>query len=350
MSERLDFLIPGDLDAATGGYIYDRRIIHGLRELGWSVYVHRLGASFPTPTGDALQQAGEILAQIPSGRLTVIDGLAMGVIPDLVARESRRLRLVGLVHHPLAEETGLVKDRAAFLRNSEQQALAAAQKVVVTSRYTASLVAGLGVPMSRIEVVEPGTDPAPLARGSGCSTLNLLCVGALIHRKGHSVLIHALARLADLDWRLNCVGSLDRSPSTVVELRDQIRRLGLEGRVSLAGEVDLSKLADLYDQADLFVLATRFEGYGMALAEALAHGLPVVSTKVGAVPGTVPDAAGLLVPPGDVESLATALAQVIRDSGLRKRLAEGARAARARLAVWPSACLRMDRVLREIPT
>jgi len=133
----------------------------------------------------------------------------MGVMPDLVARESRRLRLVALVHHPLAEETGLAESRTAYLHRSEQQALTAAHQVVVTSRHTASLVAGLGVPKRRIAVVEPGTDPAPLARGSGCSTLCLLCVGAVIHRKGHTVLIDALARLAELDWRLTCVGSLD---------------------------------------------------------------------------------------------------------------------------------------------
>lgn len=174
--------MPGDLDTPTGGYVYDRRMLRGLRERGWVVTLHGLDGSFPNPARPALETAARVLARIPAGRRVLIDGLALGAMPEVVSAERRRLRLIALVHHPLAAETGLSEARVAALRRTETRALAAARRVIVTSGYTARLVARLGVPEPRLDVVEPGTDPAPLARGSGASTLNLLCVASLTHR------------------------------------------------------------------------------------------------------------------------------------------------------------------------
>ena len=101
--------------------------------------------------------------------------------------------------------------------------------------------------------------------------------------------------------------------------------------MSLVGELDASALEDFYDRSDLFVLATLRETYGMAVAEALAHGLPVVSTRTGAIPDLVGSDAGLLVPPGDVQALTDALSRVIGDADLRARLAAGARDVRPTL-------------------
>jgi glycosyltransferase involved in cell wall biosynthesis len=346
--KRLDFLVPGDLATQTGGYVYDRRVLQALSGLGWETRVHALDGSFPRPTGAALAQTRGLLASLPERRPVLIDGLAMGAMPELVAAESRRLRLVALVHHPLAEEPGLSKAAARDLRRSEARALAAAQGVVVTSRFTAGLVAALGVPGARIEVVEPGTDPAPLGSGSGSPAPHLLCVATLTRRKGHDLLFDALARLKDRDWRLACAGALDRCPQTVADLRDQLGRLGLGERVELAGEVGAERLARLYGSADLFVLATRFEGYGMALAEALARGLPVLSTRAGAVPETVPAGAGVLVAPEDVDALAGSLRRLLDEPALLRRLADGARSARARLPTWSVAGVRMDAALKRL--
>jgi len=75
----------------------------------------------------------------------------------------------------------------------------------------------------------------------------------------------------------------------------------------------------------------------MALAEALAHGLPVISTTAGAIPDTVPASAGLLVPPGDTGAFTEALRRFLDEPALRARLAAGARKAGARLPDWPQA-------------
>jgi glycosyltransferase involved in cell wall biosynthesis len=341
----LDVVLPGDPETVTGGYEYDRRIVTGLRALGWRVTVHGLDGSFPIPTPAAIAHARATLARIPDGHTVLVDGLAFGALPEVAAAEAARLRLVALVHHPLAAETGLEPADAAALRASETRALAAARAVVTTSAATARELAAYGVAPERIAVVEPGTEPAPLARGSGGKFIELLCVTAIVPRKGHAVLAEALAPLVDRAWRLTCVGSLKRSPETVAALRQQLAFLRLAERVRFAGEVDRVARDRYYDRADAFVLATFHEGYGMALAEALARGLPIVSTNAGAVPETVPPDAGLLVPPGNSVALRGALARFFDEPGLRTSLAEGARGARDRLPTWKQSCARLATAL-----
>lgn len=345
----LEFVLPGDPMTATGGYVYDRQIAVGLASLGWQVQVRRLSDKFPFPDREALKAADRLLAAIADGALVVLDGLGLGAMPAQAEAHAPRLRLVGLVHHPLALERGLGADEARRLHGSERRALAVMRRVLVTSPATADALSDCGVERPRIGIVEPGTAQRPQATGSGGNALSLLCVGALVPRKGHDVLLDALHRLRKRPWRLVCAGSLERSPQTVAALRHKIVALGLEGRVELVGEVDEPRLARCYMSADLFVLPSYHEGYGMALAEALAYGLPVVSTRVGAIPGTVPANAAVLVPPGDSVALADALARVMADIDLRRRLAAAARRAGAALPGWAEAAARFAEELERVP-
>jgi glycosyltransferase involved in cell wall biosynthesis len=125
-------------------------------------------------------------------------------------------------------------------------------------------------------------------------------------------------------------------------------RLGLAGRVVWHGEVEQAQLQALYAQADLFVLPSFHEGYGMALAEALARGLPIVSCAAGAIVDTVPAQAGVLVPPGDVAALRAALQSLLDDPQRRAALAAGAQAHALRLPDWPQAVRRFAGVLEAL--
>lgn len=344
----LDLIQPGDLSTLTGGYIYNRRLLEVLAARGWRTTVHRLQTSFPMPTADALEEARAVFAAIPARRLVLVDGLALGGMAELIEREALRLRLVALVHHPLALETGLSTVTATALARAERRALSAVRGIIVTSHTTAGTLAAQVITGQRIGVVEPGTDPAPAARGSGGEILELLCVATVTARKGHAVLIEALGTLAHQPWRLTCVGSLQRCAATVAALRQQIRTLRLDERVRLLGEVDSTTLSSCYEQADLFILPSYHEGYGMALAEAVAHALPVLSTRAGAIPETVPARAGVLVPPGDSRALADALARLLQEPELRRRLAEGAAAVRASLPDWEQAGRRFAEAIQRI--
>ena len=335
MVARVAFAVPGDLATPTGGYRYDRRIIAELERLGWRVDVIDLGEGFPRPSAAQRIAAEAQLSAVPAGCPLVIDGLALGVLPEAATRLRAHHPLIALVHHPLALEAGLSAAEADALRISERAALAAAAGVVVTSEATARLVAAdYGVAADRIVVAHPGIDPVPLASGRGDGIVRLVSVGSIVPRKGFDVLIAALATLADLPWRLSIAGDRTRDPVAAARLDGDIVSYGLGARVAVLGAVPDEQIAALYAEADLFVLASRFEGYGMALAEAIAHGLPVVSTTAGAIPDTVPPGAGLLVASDDVAALAQALRRVIADSGQRSALACAARAAARRLPMW----------------
>jgi len=332
---RFAFAVPGDLATPTGGYGYDRRMIAELHDLGWEIDLLDLGEDFPSPSKATRAAASTRLLAVPAGRAIVIDGLALGVLPEAALQLAGRNPLLALVHHPLALEWGLSPAQADALRASERAALAAANGVVVTSAATARLIeSDYGVPAERITVARPGSDPAPLAQGGRDGVVRLLSVGAIVPRKGFDVLIPALAALGDLPWRLTIAGDRTRDCDTAARLDADIARCALGERIDVLGAVSPQHLAALYAEADVFVLASRFEGYGMAYAEALAHGLPVIGSNAGAIPETVPPEAGLLVDAGDIPALAHALRRVIGDTGLRQRLAGAARAAAPRLPSW----------------
>jgi glycosyltransferase involved in cell wall biosynthesis len=196
------------------------------------------------------------------------------------------------------------------------------------------LTAGYAVPQARLTVAPPGTDPAPLVARDRAAVPKLLSVGTLVPRKGHDLLIAALSTLQDLPWRLDIVGDPERDPSTTTALRRMIAEAGLGNRIALVGAVPPIELQQRYIAADLFVLASRYEGYGMVYAEAIAHGLPVIGTTAGAIPEAVPEGAALLVPPEDVPALADALRRLLSDPTARERLARAARQAASRLPRW----------------
>src|ERR1700730_17954081 len=117
------FAVPGGLDQPTGGYAYDRRVIAGLRERGCEVDVIDLGDGFPRPTPDTVLASLPRLMRVPADRPIVVDGLALGVLPEAAAALRSSHRVIALVHHPLALESGLTLGEAATLRQRRRGAL-----------------------------------------------------------------------------------------------------------------------------------------------------------------------------------------------------------------------------------
>ena len=346
MVKRFAFAVPGDLATPTGGYAYDRRIIAELGKLGWQIDIVDLGQGFPFPSDATRKAAHERLLALPADRIVVVDGLALGVLPE-TARALRRL--LALVHHPLAVESGISKEQAESLRASEQAALSAARHVVVTSAATAGqLSSHYAVPAERMTVVRPGSDPVPPAPRRADNTVRLLSVGAVVPRKGYDVLIAALATLTDLQWSLTIAGDCTRNPRTAAQLKADIEHHELDNRISVLGAVPAQRLGELYAGADIFALASRYECYGMAYAQAIPHGVPVVGTNAGAIPGTVPPDAGLLVAPDDVPAFASALRRLIGSADERRRFADAARNAAAQLPTWPESAKLFARALEAV--
>lgn len=345
---RAAFAIPGEIDSPTGGYRYDREVLGRAAGQGVDLTHMPLPGSFPFPTAADLAATAARLAGLYPDAVLLADGLAYGALPaavlDVIAAP-----VVALVHHPLALESGLAAQAASHLAATERAALARARSVVVTSPMTARILASdYGVPTDRITVAVPGTDPAPRATGSGNAAPTILAVGAISARKGYEVLMEALGPLKSRDWTLVIAGATDRDPAAFASLRRAVGRNSLGGRVTFAGALSDEALGRLYGLADMFVMSSLYEGYGMVLAEAMAHGLPIVATTGGAAAETVPDGAALKVPPGDATALKAAIARVIGDPALRRSLADAAWAAGAALPRWDDTARIVAAVIRDV--
>jgi glycosyltransferase involved in cell wall biosynthesis len=329
---RAALLVPAPFDTVSGGYNYDRRIVAGLRAGGHEVTVVELAGRHPLPDAAAEASAAAALAALPEGVLPVVDGLGLPAFAPF-AEELAARGAIGLIHHPTANEHGNPGTVREELRAIEAALFPRLARLVATSKLTARrLPEDFGADPARIGVVEPGTDPAPRSPGhaEGCS---ILALGSLIPRKGHDVLMRALATLFDLDWTLTIAGAA-RDPVYGHGLAALADELGIAQRVTFAGEVDGAALDALWQRADAFALASHWEGYGMAVAEALARGLPVGVTAGGALAELVPVEAGIVSPPGDHVSLGKALRRIVFDRDLRAEMADAAWAAGQKLPRW----------------
>jgi glycosyltransferase involved in cell wall biosynthesis len=337
-----------DQSRPSGGNTYDRRICSGLAAIGWTVDEHAVAGAWPCPDDAACRALAALLDDLPDGGVVLLDGLIASTVPDVLVPQADRLRLVVLVHMPLGN--GPSPDDVAGKR--ERLVLEAATATVTTSRWTRDwLLERYALAPTSVHVAEPGVDAADLAPGSTTGG-NLLCVAAVTPAKGHDVLLSALATIPDLPWRCDLVGSLERDPAFVDLLRAQARDCGIGDRVHFAGSRTGADLDAAYAAADALVLASSAETYGMVVTEALARGLPVVTTTAGGLPEALGRGAdgirpGLLVPPGDPVAFAAALRRWLDDVGVRRRLRLAASERRTTLLGWSTTTERLARVLTQ---
>ena len=336
---RVRVVVPEGFDnpgQPTGGNIYDRRICAGLAEAGWDVQVTTVAAAWPVPGPGARADLARIVSAIPDGETVLIDGLVASPAAAPLLPHAGRIRMAVLLHMPLASVLDARPDASA--ERSERVVLRAATGVVVTSEWTRQQVlTRYAIPAHRVHVVRPGVDR--VAASARPVRGRLICVGVLGRHKGQDLLVEALADLAERNWHCVLAGPLDRDADFVEQLRTRITRLGYGHRVRLAGVLTGAALSHAYTTADLLVAPSRSETYGMAVTEALAHGLPVIAAAVGGLPealGSTADGTrpGQLVPPGDPAALAAALGDWLGDKRHRHRLRAAARQRRWTLHGW----------------
>lgn len=334
------FVVPARLDdpsRVSGGNVYDQRVRDGLAGRGRAVRTVEVDP-------DA---APGVLAHVPAGALALVDGLVAIGAPGEVEALAARARVVLLVHMLAAS----FPDAEPGRLDAERRALRCAHRVIATSAWLRDelVVRGL-VDSAVVSVARPGTDDAPLATGSPEGAA-LLCVGAVAPHKGHDTLVEALATLdRGSAWRCTIAGStaVDRGFASRVIAR--AAEQGMSGCVTWAGVLDRRALDGAYDRADLLVAPSRAESYGLAVADALRRGIPVLASRVGGIPEAVgADDAAIFVPPGDPVALAGALRRWIADPALRARLSEGARRAAGARAPWSVTVAAVDDVLRSAP-
>jgi glycosyltransferase involved in cell wall biosynthesis len=341
------FLVPGRLDTPTGGFLYDRWMVRALAAAGRLAGVISLAGRFPTPGPEAAAAAATRLAALPAGATLIVDGLALVPLAELFAEHAGRLRLIALVHHPLSDETGLSPAVRDHFFAAERAALGSVAAILTTSETTKRRLQEAFVPEATpIVAIPPGAyDRRPVARRHprDDGPVRLLAVGSLTARKGQDRLVTALAPLRRQRWRLTLVGPA-RDAAFARRLRLLVRRLALAHRIDITDAIPATRVARHYREAGIFALPSRHEGWGIAFVEALAHRLPVVAGRTGALPEAL--AAGgvrwLATAGGDPDiTVSLALTRVLRpllcrEAERRRVGAEASRASR-RLRSWQAA-------------
>jgi hypothetical protein len=319
-------VLPNDIDdpmTPSGGNTYDRRVCVGLADSGWFVQEHAVKGDWPHPNATHRADLASLLATLADDALVLLDGLVACAAPDILVPQSRRLRLVVLVHMPLENE-------------QEREVLSAAAAVVTTSLWSRRrLLDRYRLPAAGIHVASPGVEARPVVPGSQAGS-RLLCVAAVAPHKGHDVLMQALASIADLDWSCVCVGTLSRDREFADRLLRETRQ---QPQISFVGPHTGEELDARYAAADLLVLASRGETYGMVVTEALARGIPVLTTTAGGLPEALGNATdgsmpGILVAPDDYAALASGLRRWLTEPQLRSQLRSSARNRRITLTGW----------------
>ncbi|MBT9368749.1 glycosyltransferase family 4 protein [Rhizobium sp. CSW-27] len=324
MSPAIIFLSSADYARRTGGYVYNKRLIEALQDQGAAVQPLTLPTGFPTvPERD---RAGLLatLCALPAGSVVLTDHIYLCDLAEVFA--ACTVPVVPIFHHSLVEEQGLSADeRALALRQAEATAIARSARVLVSSGETAHYLRNhYGADPQKLRVAIPGNPDVPRsAAGRQTGTAHILSVGAVIARKRYDYMLEVAAHLTDLDWRWQIAGDPQRDPAHFAALTARARDLGLADRLTFLGDVSDEALETAWQQADLYVATSSYEGYGMAVAEALRHGVPAVTTASGAV-ATWATGGVVQAPSDDPAAMAALMRPLLRDRAPLQTLADAA--------------------------
>lgn len=283
MTRDIHYFSSRDYARRTGGFVYNSRLIEALARQGSRILPIGIETAFPAIGEEALAALAPNLSAIGRNGLLLTDHIHVCQLLPLLRRAP--FPVVSIFHHSLVVEHGNPHDEEGLrLSRMEGEALAASCGIIATSQESRRyLEEHYSIDAGRIRVAVPGNERTPRSKVGSARPLEILSIGAVIPRKRYDYILEAASRLQSRDWRWRIAGDPNRYPELVAELRRNIAELGLGGRVELLGEVSDSDLASLWQTASLFVAGSRYEGYGMAVAEALCRGVPVVTTDSGAV-------------------------------------------------------------------
>jgi glycosyltransferase involved in cell wall biosynthesis len=322
-------------------------VISGLRKRGLEIEQFVAGGASPEEQRTAALRFGSTFS--PSRFDTiVVDALARIAVAPHVDGWLASRPVVALVHElPSVAGGGSGYDTVAHERDYEEPLLRA-YRLVVVSDHGRKMLLGRGVSPGRIHVVPPGFDSVPAGVGSQAQRggpVRALCVAQWIERKGILTLVKAWTLRERKGAVLELIGETGADPDYAILVSDVIEAAP-QGSIVVSGCVDDAALGASYEAADFFVLPSRYEGYGIVYAEALAHGLPIIACDVGPMPELVGREAAVLIRPDDREDLSAALDLLLGDPTFRASMSAAAGRRASRLPRWEDTVAGFEQVLR----
>jgi len=342
----LFFLIPGNINALTGGYLYNRYMVEGMRKKGHVVEILQLD--------ECMLQAQEIEAKcslifkkLRTGSIVLIDSLVLGVLHRVMKKFHGKLTFMGIIHLPLSYNP-LADKKRQFIAKSEVEAMQHTSRLIVTGRLTFRLLTESGISSEIIILIEPGVEDFPRKQHYAAVPSQLLCISNYSPVKDQLLLARALCRLRTRNWTLHMYGNTNTDKEYVDRLNTFIVREKLNDRIFLHDVIQRKNISGAFLASDLFVLPTQFETYGMVLSESLAHGIPLVTTTSGNISETVPPTMGRFIEPGNLENMVSALEELFTDQQLYKSLCKSAADYYKQASPWQTSIDKLERIISEV--
>ncbi len=344
-------VVYGDLSNVSGGFLYDRKLVEGLRDRGdavdvislpWRTYGRHLADNVSSAVQRRLDGPYDVLLQ---------DELCH---PSLV-RTNRRLDapIVALAHSLRSEEPRPPPPRWLY-RWIERRYLAGVDGVVCTSEATREAVEALaGAPTV---VAYPGrghrgptVTADEIQRRAREGPLRIAFVGNVVPRKGLHALVDGLARLPTDEWYLTAIGSLDENPDYVSRIRRRMEERDVVGAVTLTGQLSDEELAARLRDQHLLAVPSTYEAFGIAYLEGMGFGLPALATTAGGADELVTDGEnGFLVPPEDPRAVARTVESLIGDRNRLHGLSVAARETYEAHGSWDATVDQVQSFLRRV--
>lgn len=315
----------------TGGEAYHQSILKALRIHGYEV-LHTQPEDLPLRISGGLRYniyLAHLLVRKKFGTIIINSDFSCRLFPLLIfASIILRIRIISLVHHFYEVDQKYNGMKRGLILWGERRGLQLSDKIITISAFTSNSIQSKNIKRDRIIVIHPATELPKQPwkeRYSDGKPINLLYVGYCTKRKGLEYLLRGINLIRDIDIVLDIVGDTNIEPRYVEYLQKLIESLDIQQKVKFHGLVSQERLYNFYETADIFVLPSILEGYGISLLEASRFGLPIVSTKSGAIPELIRDREnGLLVPPADPEALTSAILEIISNRDLRCTIARKA--------------------------
>ena len=357
---RIGFIIYERLDTLTGGYLYDKIVIEGLMGRGHDVEVISIaGGSYLRRLSYSFTNGGRYKRVANRFDILIADELchpSLLFVKKWLGKQAKRPPLVALVHHLICLEPrppwqkillGLVERRFlasvdGFIHNS------------ATTRDTVNSQTHHNLPQV---IASPAGDRLRSSRVPDIITrraqrpgpLKLLFLGIVVPRKGLLPLLSSLSDLSRDIWHLSIVGDHNVDAAYTARARKLIRHCDIGGSIDFLGPRKDDELVEILNENQIFCMPFAYEGFGIAILEAMAFGLPAIGSSSGAAGETITHGKnGYLLDPSDQSGLGPLLTQLHQD---RNRLEEMARAARItylRSPRWKDSITTIETFLREL--
>ena len=278
----IHLITTGTISSISGGSIYNAQMLSYLNLLGYKTTTHFIQPHLSSPSLEALDKATKIIRHIESADIILLDSIVISELFNEYPRLFEQRKFIGLIHLPKSLNPIFAQNLTEIKKDAK--AFKSLHKIIATSEYSYELITEkFKLNENKILVIKPGVGQVVEKEKYSDFPSRFLCVSNFVKGKNIKGIIESLANLKESDWKLEIYGNQEIDKSCVRAVRGAIHKLDLESQVKISTPLAYPEMLRKYHNFDLLINASKFETFGMNIAEATNAGLPWLSTDVGIV-------------------------------------------------------------------